>query len=155
MRDAAARFVEVCPFRIRRDGGEYLVVRRAPGETVYPGLWQFVTGRVEKREKAPEAALRELREETGTVPARFWVVPAVNEFYDRSADAIRQVALFAAELEPAAAVRLSAEHDAFEWLPYAEARRRLVWPGQRNCLDIVRQYILGGEEAGRLLAIPL
>ena len=149
------RFVEVCPFRIRRDRGEYLLLRRAAREALYPGLWQFVTGRVEEGETAHRAALRELREETAAAPARFWVVPAINAFYDASADEIRPVALFAVELESGAEVRLSAEHDAFLWLPAAEARRKLVWPGQRNCLDTVEQYILGGEEAGKLLALPL
>jgi len=130
------RFAEVCPFRIRRDRGEFLLLRRAPEEPVYPGLC-------------------ELREETGAVPAGFWVVPAVSAFYDASADAIRSVALFAAQLEEEAGVRLSSEHDAFLWLTAADARRKLVWPGQRTCLDVVEQYILGGEEAGRLLALPL
>ncbi|HTO94702.1 MAG TPA: NUDIX pyrophosphatase [Bacteroidota bacterium] len=150
-----ARFIEVCPFRIRADRGEYLLLRRAAGESVYPGLWQFVTGRVERGETAQAAALREIREETGASPERFWVVPAVSAFYDASADRVRSVVLFAAELESALTVRLSAEHDAYEWLQGAEARRRLVWPGQRSCLELVEQYILGGEEAGRLLAIPL
>ena len=130
-----ARFIEVCPFRIRADRGEYLVMRRAAAEPVYPGLWQFVTGQVERGETAHAAALREIREETGTTPVRFWVVPAVSAFYDASADQVRSVALFAAELETAHRVRLSSEHDAYEWLPGAEARRKLVWPGQRNCLD--------------------
>ena len=150
-----ARFIEVCPFRIRADRGEYLLLRRAAGEPVYPGLWQFVTGRVERGETARAAALREIREETGATPERFWVVPAVSAFYDASADQVRSVALFAAELESEGTVRLSPEHDAYEWLPGEEARRKLVWPGQRSCLEIVEQYILGGEEAGRLLAIPL
>ena len=155
MAAADHRFVEVCPFRIRRDRAEYLLLRRAADEPVYPGLWQFVTGRVEEGETARAAALRELREEAGAAPVRFWVVPAVSAFYDASADEIRSVALFAAELEGGGEARLSAEHDAFLWLTAADARRKLVWPGQRTCLDVVEQYILGGEEAGKLLALPL
>jgi len=149
------RFVELCPFRVREEGGEFLLLRRSATETVYPGLWQFVTGRVEEGERAAAAALRELREETGIAPERFWVVPAVNAFYDPAADAIRSVAVFAARLPRTGDVLLSAEHDAYEWLSAPEARRTLVWPAQRHCLDIVEQYILGGEEAGRLLALPL
>jgi dihydroneopterin triphosphate diphosphatase len=154
MAEVASRIIEVCPFRIRGDGGEYLLIRRTPGDTLYPGLWQFVSGRVEGGENAREAALRELKEETGAAPVRFWVVPAVNSFYDPENDTVNLVVLFAAQLESGSAVRLSAEHSAFEWLPYTEARRRLVWPGQRACLDIVQEYILGGEEAGTLLESP-
>lgn len=155
MAERGERFIEVCPFRIRNDRGEYLLLRRSAHETVHPAMWQYVTGRVEEGESARDAALRELIEETGVRPLRFWVVPAVSSFYDPAADAIRFLAVFAAELDATAAVRLSAEHDACEWLPREEARRRLVWPSQRNSLDIVAQYILGGEEAGTLLALPL
>jgi 8-oxo-dGTP diphosphatase len=152
--EVASRIIEVCPFRIRGDRGEFLLIRRAPDEPLYPGTWQFVSGRVEPGEKAHEAALRELLEETGADPLRFWVVPGVNLFYDPQGDAVNLVVLFAAQLESGFRISLSPEHSMFEWLPYAEARRRLVWPGQRDCLDIVHQYILGGEEAGRLLEFP-
>jgi dATP pyrophosphohydrolase len=155
MAEVTSRIIEVCPFRIRADTGEYLLIRRAPDDPLYPGAWQFVSGRVEEGEKAHEAALRELQEEASAVPVRFWVVPSVNSFYDPHRDLINLVVLFAAQLESRFEVRLSPEHSIFEWLPYTEARRRLVWPGQRNCLDIVHQYILGGEEAGTLLELPV
>ena len=155
MADVASRIIEVCPFRIRKDRGEYLLIRRAADDPLYPGMWQFVSGRVEEGEKAYEAALRELREETGARPERFWVVPSVNSFYDPQRDLVSLVSLFAAQLEEGVEVRLSPEHSLFEWHSHAEARRRLVWPGQRSCLDIVQQYILGGEEAGKLLEFPV
>ena len=65
MADVSSRIVEVCPFRFIGDRAEYLLIRRSPGDPLYPGIWQFVTGRVEEGEKSHEAALRELREETG------------------------------------------------------------------------------------------
>lgn len=154
MAEVASRIIEVCPFRIRGDSGEYLLIRRAPDDPLYPGTWQFVSGRVEPGEKAHEAAFRELLEETGARPVRFWVVPCVNSFYDPHRDIVNLVVLFTAQLAGGFQVHLSPEHSIFEWLPYAEARRRLIWPGQRDCLDIVHQYILGGEEAGTLLEFP-
>jgi dATP pyrophosphohydrolase len=153
--EVVSRYVEVCLFRIRADRGEYLLLRRAEDDPVHPGLWQYVTGKIEEGEKASDAALRELREETGAAPLRFWVVPAVNSFYDPRRDVVNLLPVFAAQMDPQCAVRLSAEHSEFRWLPYGEARSRLVWPGQRNCLDIIREYILGGEEAGNLLSIPV
>jgi len=152
--DGEVRVIEVCPFRVREKTTEYLLLRRSAGEPLYPGMWQFVTGRVEAAETATAAALRELREETGCAPESFWVVPSVSAFYDPSADAIRSVVLFAARLPCAGNVRLSAEHDAHAWLPPPAARQGLVWPSQRHCLDIVEEYILRGE-AGKLLAVPL
>jgi len=50
---------------------------------------------------------------------------------------------------------LSPEHSHYEWFPYNEAYRCLVWPGQREGLEIVEKYILGGEEAGRLTVLRI
>ncbi|MBM2841112.1 MAG: dATP pyrophosphohydrolase [Bacteroidetes bacterium] len=149
------RIIEVCVFRFVNNRSEYLMLRRSPGEKIYPNLWQFVSGSLHDGEKATDAALRELKEETGLTPKRFWVVPHANTFYDHSYDAVNVSPLFAAQVDPDDEPRLSAEHSAFEWLRLDDARRRLVWPGQRAGLEIVEKYIVGGEEAGKLTEIPL
>ena len=56
--------VEVCVFRFSADHPEYLLLKRAPEEPLYPNIWQMVTGSVEAGETAVVAALRELEEET-------------------------------------------------------------------------------------------
>ncbi len=131
------------------------MLKRSPAEKIYPNLWQFVSGSLDGGEKAFDAALRELKEETGLTPKRLWVVPHVNTFYDHSYDAVNVSPVFAAQVDIGDEPKLSSEHHHFEWLPYAEARRRLVWPGQRAGLDVVDKYILGGEEAGVLTEIPV
>ena len=45
------------------DVGEYLVLQRANHRS-NPGSWNFITGYIQDRESAEEAALRELKEET-------------------------------------------------------------------------------------------
>lgn len=154
MATIVCRIIEVCVFRFINDRAEYLVLKRSPTEKMYPGLWQFVSGSIEDREKAVDAALRELKEETGMSPKRFWVVPHTNTFYDPSYDAVHVSPLFAAQVEYGDEPKLSSEHCEHEWLPFAEAHRRLVWPGQRFGLEIISRYILGGEEAGVLTEIP-
>lgn len=149
------RIIEVCVFRFINDRPEYLMLKRSPNEKVYPNLWQFVSGSLEEGEKAVDAALRELKEETGLTPERFWVVPHANTFYDPSYDAVNVSPLFGAQVEIGDEPRLSSEHCAYEWLEHGDAWRRLVWPGQRLGLEIVDRYILGGEEAGLLTEISL
>jgi dihydroneopterin triphosphate diphosphatase len=149
------RIVEVCVFRSMNDRHEYLMLKRSPDETIYPNLWQFVRGSLDEGEQATTAALRELTEETGLAPKRFWIVPHVNTFYDPTYDAVNMSPLFAVEVDAADEPALSSEHCSYEWLPFAEARIRLVWPGQRQGLEVVEKYILGGEEAGILTQIPL
>jgi dATP pyrophosphohydrolase len=147
--------VEVCIFRIRNSVPEVLLLRRAADEDRYPGIWQNVTGTVHDGEDSIAAAKRELKEETGLAPVRFWVVPHISSFYDRTRDLVVSVPLFAAEVGVEASPVLSREHDLLAWLPFSEAASRLVWPGQRSGLDIVLQYIVGGGAASRLSEIPV
>ncbi|HXX64523.1 MAG TPA: NUDIX pyrophosphatase [Bacteroidota bacterium] len=155
MSGLSARVIEVCVFRFAHDRPEYLLLRRSTSESLYPGMWQIVTGTLEENEKAYEAALREVQEETGLRPEHFWIVPYTNSFYDRHSDAVILIPFFAAQVPPADDPVLSAEHSAWQWLPYDQALKHLVWPGQRRGVEIVHQYILGGQEAASLIAIPV
>ena len=147
MPSVVSDIIEVCVFRRAGNGPEVLLLRRAPDETLYPGVWQIVTGAIDKGENAVDAARRELREETGVAPMRFWTVPWVSSFYEPARDLLHVMAFFAAEAAPDAEIRLSSEHDRSEWLPFHEASGRLVWPAQRQGLEVVRKYILGDEPA--------
>jgi len=148
--DVVSSLVEVVVFRFREDHPEYLLMRRSPGQRVYPNVWQFVTGKVRKGERGTEAALREVREETGFTPLHFWVVPFVNSFFDPLADSIALVPTFACQVHPHEDPILSAEHNSFEWLPREPALQRLVWPGGKGALEVVHRSILGGDKAGIL-----
>ena len=150
MSEIVARIIEVCVFRFEGSDVEYLVLRRAPDELAFPGLWQIVTGSLEKGEKAIEAALRELREETGVRPEHFWVVPFTNSFYDHHRDCVNLIPFFAAQFPTGENPRLSAEHSESQWLSHRDARARLVWPGQRAGLDVVHSFIVEGKPAANL-----
>ena len=119
----------------------FLVLRRAAG-SVYAGQWRCVGGKIGAGEAAWEAALRELREETGRRPVRAWTVPSVNAFYEWQTDRLNLIPAFAAELD--ADPVLDREHDAFDWLPAPEAAARLGWPEQRRLLTLVADLLARG-----------
>jgi 8-oxo-dGTP pyrophosphatase MutT (NUDIX family) len=153
MPEILSQIVEVCVFSLEKGQPRYLLLKRSKSDTLYPGIWQMVTGVVDPGEKATEAALRELREETGVSPVHFWVVPYSNSFYVADGDVIQHTAFFAAEIDTGAVLILSNEHQSFLWATYSEALSTLVWPGQKKGLEIVHEYIVGEKPAGKLLEI--
>ncbi len=148
-----AGLIEVCVFRFVRDRSEYLLLKRKPEDPLYAGIWQIITGTIAEGEKAIDAALRELNEETGVVPLKFWVVPHTSVFYDHHSDVIHHVPLFAAQVGADQEVKLSEEHERFAWFTFKEARKLVVWPGQKEGMGMIENIILGGEEAGRLTLV--
>ncbi len=111
---------------------EHLIIRRAPTESVFPGMWQCVTGRINDKEIAVQAALRELSEECGLTPLRFWVLPYISQFYSLQKDAIVSVPVFAALCSIDQMEQLSDEHDAAEWCTLERSNELLVIPAQRD-----------------------
>ena len=150
----SATMVEVCIFSRKRTRVRYLLLRRSWDEKIYPNLWQFVTGSIEKGETAWAAAGREMMEETGMKPNVLWVVPYVNPFYDPAWDSVNLMPLFAAEVGEDRDPILSPEHESFAWLSYEKAMSRLVWPGQKRGLEIIHDFIAKGKNSEHIKRIP-
>ncbi len=110
-----------------------LIFRRPPSRG---RIWVPVSGKVEPADADLESALRrELREETGLVAPRRvlsldWHVP----FPADNGETWRLHA-YAVEVDPGFAPRLSAEHEAAEWVAPDEARRRLHYEDNRAAVD--------------------
>lgn len=125
---------------------ECLVLRRAAGGRC-PGSWETVHGHIEPEETPAAAARRELEEETGLVAERLYNLSRVETFYQHRLDEVALVPVFAAFVAASSTVRTGPEHDRFEWLPPAEARRRFAWPREARALDDVLA-LLGAGDAG-------
>jgi len=137
-------------FRRRGRSAEFLVIRRARERTL-PGVWQPVTGGIEPGEVAWRAAAREVLEETGLRPLRWWALEHLTVYYEPARDAVHVVPLFAAEVAATDTVRLSHEHDAYAFLAAASAARRVLWESQRRALAAVRAEVIAhaGEASAR------
>jgi dihydroneopterin triphosphate diphosphatase len=134
--------IEAHIFRKSGNDLEFLLLKRAELE-IYPGLWQMVTGSVkDENEKAYETALREIKEETGLTPIKFWVVPNINSFYWAEQDAVYQIPVFAVLVESNSKVEISEEHCDFKWVSKDDAVNNLAWPGQRRSVEIIYQYFM-------------
>ena len=145
--------VELCIFKRTAGIPLFLVMKRSSSERLYPNMWQILTGTIHRAEKAMQAAVREMQEETGLVPDCLWVAPIVGSFFDPQSDSVEMCPLFAAEVASSVEPKLSSEHQQYEWASYERAEKLLVWPGHLDAIRIVHDFILGDREAGRLTEI--
>ena len=153
MASISSRIVEICVFKATHDEPTYLLLKRSASETLYPGIWQIVTGVVEGDEHAVSTALRELREETALRPKRLWIVPYVDVFYSAPTDTVITSPVFAVEVAESDEPKLSAEHQEFRWCLYREAKELAVWRGQKAALKRVQNYVEGGLKSGTFVEI--
>ncbi|MGH2567487.1 MAG: NUDIX hydrolase [Bacteroidota bacterium] len=153
MANVSSKVIEVCVWKMFHNEARYLLLKRSERETLYPGIWQIVTGTVEGEEHAVRAALRELREETGLRPQHLWVVPHIGFSYSPISDTVILGPFFAAQVGDSDDPELSPEHQEYGWYEYERAKSMLVWPGQKKGLKIVHRYIVGGLETGKLTEV--
>lgn len=119
---------------------KFLLLKRAANENLYPGIWQIVTGRIERREKAFETALREVNEESGLNPERLFVLPHTTTFYSPRTDAISLIPLFVCLVDDSN-VTLSKEHDEFMWLDAVKASRKLYFKSQKENVKFIESNL--------------
>lgn len=137
--NVTSSLIEAHIFRKAGNNLEFLLLRRSDNE-IYPGLWQMVSGSIDGNEKAFQTALREIKEETGLTPEKFWTVPNVNSFYSSTQNEICMIPVFAALVTDEVEVVISNEHSEFKWAGLSETLKLLAWPGQRRSVEIIYEY---------------
>jgi len=136
------------PVKPKPQGGpEVLVLRRAAGLRS-PGTWESVHGHVVPDERPVDAAVRELREETGLEASRLYNLSRVESFYLHGRDLLALIPAFCAIVPAGAVVRLSEEHDRSEWVQPEEAARRFFWPREKRALGDALALFGGGDAGG-------
>ena len=117
--------------------------------------WQLISGGIEPGEKAWQTAVREVREETGLAVQRLWRLPRLTQFYSPGLEAICFAPMFVAMAAAGEPVICNDEHQCLEWLDFATARVRMMWPGDRAALDEADELVLRPSTAEEHLRIPL
>ncbi|MBF6599848.1 MAG: NUDIX domain-containing protein [Dehalococcoidia bacterium] len=134
-------------FTVRHGRPCFLTLLRAP-HLLHAGTWQAVHGMIEPGETAYAAARREMAEETGLAPARFFRTDYVETFYSDATDAVHLVPAFAGFVAEAPAATMSEEHTAYEWCSLDETLQRFVWPSQREAVRVIAEAAKWWPELG-------
>ena len=153
--NVSSSMIEAHIFRKQENTIEFLLLKRAPNEK-YPGLWQMVTGyNKNPGEKLYQTALREIEEETGLKPERFWVVPHVNSYYSPDTNEICMIPVFAALVKENSKVNISEEHTEYKWVSMEDAMQLLAWNGQKKSVDTIYEYFMLKQDYLKFIEIEL
>ncbi len=126
--------------RIESGRGQYLILKRC---TPYlDQTWQMVSGKIEKGDTAWQAALREIKEETGLIPDRLYSVNEVELFYEVSQNCINLVPVFLGFIDSQQTVRLSDEHCEFRWVTPDEAQRLLIFDRHAKTIALIESQFV-------------
>jgi 8-oxo-dGTP pyrophosphatase MutT (NUDIX family) len=145
MTDLRVGVVDVYVIRPHRDPWLVLTLQRATN-TRCPGSWETVHGRMEPNERPEDAAVREVREETGLAVDRLYSITC-QPFYLHSFGVVQMAVVFAAFVREPAEVTTGDEHQHHQWLTLADAATRFTWPREREALQHI-QILLGTGDAG-------
>jgi len=140
---------------------EFLQLHRSSNTGEYQHSWQTVYGGIEDRpgaampETAVEAALRELKEETGLSPINMWQVEYLESFYFMPHDYVLVMPVFAVEVAHDALITLNDEHDEFRWVPESAIPATFMWRTQREALTHLLAELHSPTAARQFLTIKL
>lgn len=144
MPKVVVRVIDAYVFNRKSKEIRFLLLKRAKTK-IYEHLWQGVAGKIEAGEAAWEAAIRELKEETGFEPVRIFVADHVSKFYEAHGDWVNMVPVFGIEVEDEEVI-LSDEHCEFKWVDFNTAHQTLIWSGQKDGIAAVFNMLNSNDD---------
>jgi len=116
-----------------KEGDDYklLALKTSEDKKVYPNIWQCITGKINANEKPYEAAIRELKEETGIKSKSMYVIDEVSFYYEAAYDRMNIIPIFGI-IASSNKIRLSDEHQAYKWITSNEILKTFLWNKQKD-----------------------
>lgn len=117
-------------FNQEKDG--FLLLKRSENRDVQPGKWDFPSGHIDEDEEPKNAALRELKEETGLLGK---VLKSGEPFAVDTEDGFYEVHPFLVKVK--GTVELSREHTDYKWVKSSELKDFETVEGLKKDLEKV------------------
>lgn len=132
---------------------DYLVLMMKRAGRVLRDEWCYIGGGIEQGEKAWEAALREIHEETGMTDVHLYVSNQFEQFYSPIGDYIYMAPVFVGYVPEDQTVRLNHEHREYQWMTFDDAKQNAALPGIDDILDFVEKHF-AKKTPSKWLRIP-
>ena len=124
-------------FKKQKDGIKYLLLHYGAGH------WDFPKGRQEKNENEEQAAMREIKEETGIEDVNLidGFRETINYFYKLGEETVFKEVIFFLAQAATDEVKLSSEHIGYAWLGYENAYKKLTFSNAKELLRKANQFL--------------
>ena len=132
---------------------EFLLLKRSES-TIYPKIWQGVTGKIENSELPYKTALRELMEETGLNAKKIWTIDKVNTFYDAKIDVMNLIPVFGVTVNSKNVI-ISKEHSEYKWCNINETIKLMTWEEQKKGIKIFYEMLKKNGKRLKMMEIQI
>ncbi|MBZ9536256.1 NUDIX domain-containing protein [Cytobacillus oceanisediminis] len=125
---------------LKKIEGMYKVLLLKRATPILKDVWCYIGGSLEQGEQAWQAALREVKEETGITNLLLYSTNTFDQIYSPLENYIYIAPVFVGFIEEDDHVRLNDEHSEYKWLSFKEAIEYVSLPGNDEVLTHIEKH---------------
>lgn len=136
------RCTGVATVLIKRTESDDKVLLLKRDTSVLRDVWCYIGGGIEEGEKAWEAALREVKEETGITNLPLYSSNQFDQIYSPEENYIYIAPVFVGYVDESQKVKLNYEHSDYKWVSFKEACDTVSIPGNEEVLLSIEKHFV-------------
>ncbi|WP_249315745.1 NUDIX domain-containing protein [Bacillus sp. FJAT-49711] len=147
MFEVPIRCTGVAIILLKKTENEYKVLLLKRATSVLRDVWCYIGGSIEEGETAWEAALREVKEETGIQQVLLYTSNNFDQIYSSKENYIYVAPVFVGYVEEHEEVTLNYEHSEYKWLSINDAVKTVSLPGNEEVLlSIEKHFVINNPQ---------